>query len=119
METSMTDKKRVVVTGMGTLNPCGSTVEETWQNITAGNSGIDTITLFDTSRLNVHIGGQVKNFDPAKYMDAKEARRRDRFCQLAVAATKIALEDSGLVITEENADDIGCFYGTAVGGLKS
>ncbi|HZY45696.1 MAG TPA: beta-ketoacyl-ACP synthase II [Anaerolineae bacterium] len=115
----MTGKKRVVVTGMGTLNPCGSTVEETWQNIIAGNSGIDTITLFDTSRLNVHIGGQVKKFDPAKYMDTKEARRRDRFCQLAVAATKLALEDSGLVITEENADDIGCIYGTAVGGLKS
>jgi 3-oxoacyl-[acyl-carrier-protein] synthase II len=115
----MSDRTRVVITGLGTVNPTGLTVEETWQNITAGNSGIGPITLFDSSQLNVHIGGEVKGFDPSNYMDSKDARRRDRFCQLAVAATRMALENSGLQITEEIADEVGCFYGTAVGGLRT
>ena len=115
----MSEKKRVVVTGFGTVNCTGLTIEESWSNVVAGKSGIGLLDLFDTSKLNVHIGGQAWGFDPAKYMDAREARRRDRFCQLAVAATRMALDHSGLKITEGNADDIGCIYGTGSGGLQS
>ena len=112
-------RKRVVVTGAGTVNCTGLTVEDSWSNIVAGKSGIGAIDLFDTSPLNVHIGGQAWGFDPANYMDAREARRRDRFCQLAVAATRQAIEHAGLKITPDNADDIGCLYGTGAGGLST
>jgi 3-oxoacyl-[acyl-carrier-protein] synthase II len=116
----MSDKsRRVVVTGIGTVNCTGLTVEESWTNIVAGKTGLGTLTLVDTSRINVHIGGQAWGFDPTKYMDPREARRRDRFCQLAVAATRMALDHSGLAISEDNADDIGCIYGTGAGGLQS
>ncbi len=116
----MTDRiRRVVVTGMGTVNSTGLTVEESWANVLAGKSGIGQVDLYDTSILNVHIGGQVWGFDPAKYMDPRDARRRDRFCQLGVAATRQALEDAQLHITDDNADDIGCIYGTGAGGLQS
>src|SRR5512144_2372603 len=116
----MTDRmRRVVVTGMGTVNCTGLTVEESWTNVLAGRSGIGHLDLCDTSALNVHIGGQAWGFDPAKYMEPRDARRRDRFCQLAVAATRQALAGAGLQITDDNADDIGCIYGTGSGGLQS
>ncbi len=111
--------KRVVITGMGTVNSLGLTVEDTWSNLLAGKSGIAPITLFDSSVCNVHIAGEVHNFDPGRYMDPKEARRRDRFCQLAVAATQMALAEARLTITEDLADDIGCIYGTGTGGMGS
>jgi 3-oxoacyl-[acyl-carrier-protein] synthase II len=110
---------RVVVTGIGTVNCTGLTVEESWANVVAGRSGVAPITLFDHSECGVHFAGEVKNFDPAQSMDFKEARRRDRFCQLGVAAAKQALDQSGLIITEENADEIGCIFGTATGGMES
>jgi 3-oxoacyl-[acyl-carrier-protein] synthase II len=113
------NKTRVVITGMGTVNPLGLTVEESWTNLIAGKSGIGPITLFDASSLAVHIAGELKGFDPANYMDAKEARRRDRYIQMAVAATRLALDQSGLKITDDNSHEIGCYYGTAVGGLKT
>ncbi len=116
----MADKlKRVVITGSGAVSPIGLTVEDNWQNVLAGKSGIGPITLFDSSPLGVHIAGELKGFDPANYMDAKEARRRDRFIQMAVAATRMALEQSELIINDANTNDIGCIYGTAVGGLKT
>jgi beta-ketoacyl-acyl-carrier-protein synthase II len=111
--------RRAVITGLGTVNCTGLTVEESWANVLAGKSGIGYFDLYDASALNVRIGGQVWGFDPAKYMDAREARRRDRFCQLAVAATRQAIDQAGLKITEDNADDIGCIYGTGSGGLQS
>jgi 3-oxoacyl-[acyl-carrier-protein] synthase II len=114
-----TNDTRVVVTGMGTVNCTGSTVEESWANVIAGRSGIAPLTLFDHSTCAVHIGGEVKNFDPAKHMDFKEARRRDRFCQLGIAAARQALDQSGLTITEENADEVGVIFGTGTGGLNS
>jgi 3-oxoacyl-[acyl-carrier-protein] synthase II len=112
-------QKRVVITGMGTVNPCGLTVEETWANITAGKSGIGPITLFDSSPLAVHIAGEMKGFEPANYMDAKESRRRDRFIQTAVASARMAIAQADLKITADNSDDIGCIIGSAVGGLKT
>ena len=111
--------KRVVVTGMGALSCVGSTVEEAWANVLAGESGIGPLTTFDHSIADVHIGGEIKNFDPAQYMNFKEARRRDRFCQFAVAAARQALDQSGLEIAAKNADDVGCIFGTATGGLES
>ena len=70
---------RIVITGMGTVNPLGLTVDESWKNAVNGVSGVGPITLFDASPLQVHIAAEVKGFEPEKYMDAKEARRRDRF----------------------------------------
>ena len=111
--------ERVVITGMGTLNPLGLTVEESWNNVTNGVSGVGPITLFDPAALNVHFAAEVKNFEPEKYMDAKEARRRDRFEQLGVAAAKDAVASSGLEITEANAGRIGVLVSSAIGGIKS
>ncbi len=111
--------ERVVITGMGTVNPLGLTVEESWNNAINGVSGVGPITLFDSTGLNVHCAGEVKNFDPEQYMEAKEVRRRDRFEQLAVAAAKQALSASGLEITEANSGRTGVLVSSAIGGLKS
>jgi 3-oxoacyl-[acyl-carrier-protein] synthase II len=111
--------ERIVITGMGTVNPLGLTVEETWKNAINGVSGVGPITLFDPSSLNVHFAAEVKGFEPDRYMDAKEARRRDRFEQLGIAAAKTALESSGLEITEANSSCIGVLVSSAIGGIKS
>ena len=111
--------ERIVITGMGTLNPLGLTVAETWKNVTAGVSGVGPITMFDSSSLLVHIAAEVKGFDPANYMDAKEARRRDRFEQLTAAAAKEAIQSSGLEVTEANAGRIGVIISSAIGGLTT
>lgn len=111
--------EKVVITGMGTVNPLGLTVEESWRNVVNGVSGVGPITIFDSSTLNVQFAAEVKNFDPAQYMDPKEARRRDRFEQLGVAAAKDAISNSGLQITEANAGRIGAIVSSAIGGIKS
>ncbi len=87
---------RIVITGMGTVNPLGLNVAETWKNVTSGVSGVGPITLFDSTPLQVHIAAEVKNFAPENFMDAKEARRRDRFEQFTIASAKEALAQSGL-----------------------
>jgi beta-ketoacyl-acyl-carrier-protein synthase II len=110
---------RIVITGMGTVNPLGLNVKETWQNLITGVSGVAPITLFDSSPLQVHIAAEVKNFKPENFMDAKEVRRRDRFEQFAVAAAKEALAQSGLQVTEANAPRIGVIISSAIGGLQS
>ncbi|HLO28945.1 MAG TPA: beta-ketoacyl-ACP synthase II [Anaerolineales bacterium] len=111
--------ERVVITGMGTVNPLGLTVEESWKNAINGVSGVGPITLFDSAPLHVHIAAEVKGFEPENYMDAREARRRDRFEQLAAAAAKEAVASSGLELTEANAGRIGVLVSSAIGGLKS
>ena len=111
--------EKVVITGMGTVNPLGLTVEESWQNAVKGVSGVGPITLFDPTSLNVHFAAEVKNFEPEKYMDMKEARRRDRFEQLGAAAAKDAIASSGLEITEANTGRIGVLVSSAIGGIKS
>ncbi|MGA1475212.1 MAG: beta-ketoacyl synthase N-terminal-like domain-containing protein, partial [Prochlorothrix sp.] len=110
--------RRVVVTGMGAITPIGNTLDAYWDGLMAGKNGIGTITLFDTTGQKCHIGGEVKGFVPQDYMDAKEAQRMDRFCQLAIAATHDALKDGQFEITDLNADDIGVIMGTGVGGLR-
>jgi len=112
-------QERIVVTGMGTVNPLGLSVKESWENAVAGRSGVGPITLFDSSPLQVHIAAEVKNFKPEEFMDGKEARRRDRFEQLAIAAARQALEHSGLEITEQSAGRIGVIISSAIGGLQS
>ncbi len=110
---------RIVITGLGTINPCGNDVPATWDNIIHGRSGIAPIKRFPTDDLNVKIAGEVKDFDPTHYMDPKEARRRDRNCQFAVIAAQQAVRHAGLTVDRAHAFDIGVFIGTAVGGLNS
>ena len=111
--------EKIVITGMGTVNPLGLTVEESWRNAVNGVSGVGPITLFDPGPLNVHFAAEVKDFVPENYMEAKEARRRDRFEQLGVAAAKDALASSGLEVTEANSGKIGVLVSSAIGGIKS
>jgi len=112
-------QERIVITGMGTVNPLGLNVSESWKNITNGVSGVGPITLFDASGLQVQIACELKGFAPEQYMEAREARRRDRFEQMSTAAVKEALGESGLEIAEENATRIGVIISSAIGGLKS
>jgi beta-ketoacyl-acyl-carrier-protein synthase II len=111
--------KRVVITGLGTVNPLGLTTQETWENLIRGMSGVGPITLFDSSDSMVHIACEVKDFDPTRYMSAKDSRRRDRFQHFALAALQEAMDQSGLVIDEHNADRVAVTVSTAVGGLDS
>jgi 3-oxoacyl-[acyl-carrier-protein] synthase II len=111
-------KRRVVVTGMGLISPLGHTVAENWEAALAGRSGIGPITHFDSSNLPTHFAGEVKNFDPSKYMDAKEARRFDPFIQYAVAASVEAMAQAGLAKLEgEDAERTGVIIGAGIGGL--
>jgi 3-oxoacyl-[acyl-carrier-protein] synthase II len=107
---------RVVVTGMGAITPLGLNVDETWQGLVEGRSGIGRITRFDPSAYPVQIMGEVKGFDPGEYMDPKEARRMSRFSQFAVAGAKMAVEDADLVIDDGNAEQVGVVLGTGIGG---
>lgn len=110
-------RRRVVVTGLGIVCPVGNTVGEAWPAILAGKSGIGRITHFDASPLSSQIAGEVKNFDVSAYLTPKEARRMDRFIHLGLAAGVQAIKDSGLEITEKNAERIGVNIGSGIGGL--
>jgi 3-oxoacyl-[acyl-carrier-protein] synthase II len=112
-------KKRVAITGLGVVTAVGVGIERFWDNIINGVSGIDRITLFDTSNFDVKIGAEVKEFDPAQYMDRKGQKRTDRFVHFAVAATKMALADSGFEINAANAKTIGVIIGSGIGGIKT
>lgn len=111
--------RRVVITGMGILSPVGNTVEEAWNNIKQGKTGIAPIERFDTSHLEVKFGGEVKNFDPVAVFGRREARRTDRITQFALEATRQALEQAQLEITDANRWDIGIILGTGIGGLST
>lgn len=115
----MTEKNRVVVTGLGLVTPLGIGVEASWQAAISGRSGIGTITQFDASQMPVRIAGEVKDFDPALYIEAKEIKKMDRFIHFAMAAATMAVEDSGLKITEENAERVGVIIGAGMGGLPA
>ena len=111
--------RRVVVTGLGIVSPIGYGVEENWENITAGKSGIGPITLFDTSGFSVTIAGEVDSFDPTDFLPEKDARRMDRFIQFSMVAANEAIRNSGLEISEENADLIGVYIGAGIGGVTT
>ncbi len=112
-------KRRVVVTGLGLLTPVGNTVEESWKNIVAGKSGIAAITAFDASDFSARISGSVKDFDATEYISAKDIKKMDTFIHFGIAAGIQALDDSGLEVTEENAERIGVAIGSGIGGLPS
>lgn len=111
--------KRVVVTGLGAITPLGNDVTSTWKGLVEGKSGVGPITAFDASELEVRIAAEVKDFRPGDHMDAKEARRMDRFIQFAVAAAKEAVRDAGLTITAENATSVGVNIGSGIGGIAT
>ena len=110
-------RRRVVVTGLGVISPVGNTVPEAWENLIAGKSGIGPITRFDASNFASRIAGEVKGFDVAAYLSAKEARRMDVFIHYGMAAGIQAIRDSGIEVTEANADRIGVNIGSGIGGL--
>lgn len=110
-------KRRVVITGLGIVSPLGIGVEENWRNIVAGKSGITRVTFFDPTGFPSMIAGEVKGFDPLRFISEKEARRMDRFIQLGVAAALEAVRDAGLEITEANAERIGVHIGSGIGGI--
>src|SRR5947207_14589201 len=103
---------RVVITGLGAVTPLGHDVESTWAGIRAGRSGIGPITLFDPAGYDTRIAGQVRDFDPTRWMERKEARRMDRFCQFGVAAAVQALKDAALPVNEDTRDEIGALMGS-------
>jgi len=113
------EKRRVVVTGLGLITPLGIGVMPSWNGLLEGKAGIGIITIFDSSDLPVHIAGEVKDFDPLLYIEPKEVKKMDRFIHFAVAASTMALEDSALKITEENADRVGVIIGSGMGGLPA
>jgi len=113
----MKNGRRVAITGVGALTPLGIGVEQSWERLCAGQSGITRITRFDASALPTQIAGEVKGFDASHYMDKKTARRTDLFSQYAIAATKMALDDSGLVIDEALSWRTGIILGTIMGGI--
>jgi len=108
---------RVVITGLGVISPLGLDAATTWQGLIEGKSGVDYITQFDAESHETKFAGEVKNFDPSNHIGRKEARRMDRFTQMAVVAGKQAVEQSGLDITPDNQDDIGVLIGSGIGGL--
>jgi len=113
----LASRRRVVVTGLGLVSPVGNSVLEAWENIIAGKSGIAPITRFDASAVSVRIAGEVKGFDVTAYLSAKEARRMDTFIHYGMAAGIQAVRDSGIEVTDENADRIGVNIGSGIGGL--
>ncbi|TMB86439.1 MAG: beta-ketoacyl-[acyl-carrier-protein] synthase II, partial [Chloroflexi bacterium] len=110
---------RVVVTGLGLITSLGNDVASTWEALCLGKSGVSEITGYDTSRHRIHFGAELRNFDPSLYLDRKEVRRTDPYQQLSIAATRQALTQSNLQITEKVADDVGVYIGSGIGGLTT
>ena len=108
--------RRVVITGMGVITPIGTGAEVFWSALLKGVSGVGPLTHFDTTDYTTRIAAEIKDFDPEQYMERKDSKRMDRFVQFSVAASKLALEDSGLEIRPDNADRIGVLIGSGIGG---
>jgi len=111
-------RRRVVITGLGTINPLSHNVSDYWKGLLAGRSGIAPLTLFDTSAFKVHFGGEVKNYRPEETIDAKVAKRLDRFAQFAMTASSEAVRDSGVDVTQEDPFRCGVTIGSGIGGLN-
>ena len=115
----MDKNRRVVVTGMGAITPIGNSVEEFWNGIKEGKTGFGPITYFDTADYRCKLAAEVKDFDPAQYMDKKSARRMEQFCQFAVAAAGQAISDAGLDMEQEDPYMVGCSVGSGIGSLQA
>ena len=111
--------KRVVITGLGALTPLGNSVPEYWKNLLAGTSGAGDITLFDASKFKTRFACEVKGFDPGQYLDRKEARKLDRFSQLAIACCEEAVNDAALLTKQPDPDRVGVIWGSGIGGLRT
>lgn len=112
-------RNRVVVTGLGAVTPLGNDVATTWDNICAGRSGVGKLTRVDASQFPTQVAAELKDFDPGNFMDKKEARRMDRFTQYAVASALMAVEDASLEINEDNANRVGVWIGSGIGGMET
>ena len=115
----MGKNRRVVVTGMGAITPIGNSVEEFWNGIKEGKTGFGPITYFDTADYRCKLAAEVKDFDPAQYMDKKSARRMEQFCQFALAAAGQAITDAGLTMEQEDPYMVGCSVGSGIGSLQA
>jgi 3-oxoacyl-[acyl-carrier-protein] synthase II len=113
------DKRRVVVTGMGMITPLGIGVKSSWDALLSGKSGIRRITQFDASEFPTQIAGEVEGFNPEDYIEIKEIKKMDRFIHFAIAAATMALNDSGLKVTDQNANRVGVLVGSGIGGLRT
>ncbi|AKM18075.1 MULTISPECIES: beta-ketoacyl-ACP synthase II [Geobacillus] len=113
------EKRRVVVTGIGAVTPLGNDAETTWKNIVAGQSGIDIVTRVNPDDFPAKVAAEVKDFDPSLFMDRREARKMDRFTQYAVAAALMAVKDANLEIGEHNAERVGVWIGSGIGGMET
>ena len=111
--------QRAVITGIGAMTPLALTAEETWQRLLRGESGIGPITLFDATDFDTRIAGEITAFDPKNYLDVKDARRMDRFCQMAVATADQAIADAGLNMETVNKDRIGVIVSSGIGGMET
>lgn len=109
--------ERVVLTGLGLIGPCGIGTEETWSSVLAGRSGIGPITQFDASTFSSRIAGEVKGWDPLRWLDKRKVKEIDRFTEFSLVATRMALEDSGLELTDEDREEAACVVGVGMGGL--
>lgn len=119
MSTTLPPSQRVVVTGLGAIASLGQDVDTFWNNLVAGQCGIDRITLFDPTNFACQIGAEVRDWQPEKFMDPKEARRNDRYTQFGFIAAKQAFKDSGLDMTKEDGDRVGVIIGSGIGGMKT
>ena len=117
--TESSPRRRVVITGLGAVTPVGIGVDNTWQSVLAGKSGIGPITRFDASDYACRIAAEVKGFDPADYIEKKEIKKMDTFIQYAMAASQEAVDDAGLKITPETAERVGVYIGAGIGGLPA
>ena len=111
--------KRVVITGIGAVTPLANTAEESWEKALAGQSGVGPLTRIDAERFNAKVAAEVKDFDIEQYISKKDARKMDRFTHYAIAASKMAMDDSKLEITDDNAGDIGVWLGSGIGGMET
>lgn len=111
--------KRVVVTGLGAVSPLGLTADETWNNLVAGVSGADDVKQFDATRYKTHFACEVKGFDPSKWLDRKEARKMDKFCQFAMASAAMAIDDAQMDLDTIDRNRVGVIYGVGIGGLRT
>jgi len=111
------NQRRVVVTGMGMVSPLGNDLESSWDSIVNGRSGLGPITLFDASAFSTRIAGEIRGFDPTAFIAAKDVKKMDAFIHYGIAASLMAMEDSGLEVTEQNAERIGAIIGAGIGGI--
>ncbi|BDH60887.1 3-oxoacyl-[acyl-carrier-protein] synthase 2 [Lysinibacillus sp. PLM2] len=112
-------KRRVVITGIGAVTPLGNTVEETWANVKAGKSGVGPLTRIDAEKFSAKVAAEVKDFDIEQYIERKEARKMDRFTHYALASAMMAVKDANLEITDANANRIGVWIGSGIGGMET